>query len=240
MKTEPDEAQNTLTSQTTFETFKFENWPPPVCAKTKMDFHDSLGFHDDNPHKKQPYWPCHWKMCLRKMAGGGLPSYLKNSAPSPDFRRRFWPGSLEAKVWSQDVPHSVLDRHVLPLRFKLPLLFLQLPLLGFKLSLSLNLTLLLLLELNLLELRQTSKVFSLSHTILTSFAKIGLRGKQVTVVQNVFSLKFTFVFLSECLYRVWIFLWQSANTCCCLSCSARCACWRRYSSCWRRKSFCCC
>ena len=33
-----------MKSQTTFEIFQFENWPPPVGAKTKMDFHVSLGF----------------------------------------------------------------------------------------------------------------------------------------------------------------------------------------------------
>ena len=88
-----------LTSQTPFEIFEFENWPSPVRPKTKMDFHESLDFHDDNPHKKpSPTDPVIEKYGLRKMAGGGLPSYLKNSAPSPDFRRRFWPGSLEAKV----------------------------------------------------------------------------------------------------------------------------------------------
>ena len=57
MKTDPDEAQNTnfsweesslLTSQTTFEIFEFENWPSPVRAKTKMDFHVSLGLHDES------------------------------------------------------------------------------------------------------------------------------------------------------------------------------------------------
>ena len=54
MKPKPDEAQNTkfsweerslLICQTTFEIFKFEKWPHPVRAKTKMDFHVSLGFH---------------------------------------------------------------------------------------------------------------------------------------------------------------------------------------------------
>ena len=53
MKPRPDEAQSTkfsyyenslLISPTTFEIFKFENRPPPVGAKTKMDFHVSLGF----------------------------------------------------------------------------------------------------------------------------------------------------------------------------------------------------
>ena len=34
-----------LTSLTTFEIFKFENWPPTVRAKAKMDFLDSQGFH---------------------------------------------------------------------------------------------------------------------------------------------------------------------------------------------------
>ena len=33
-----------MKSQTTFEIFQFENRPPPVGAKTKMDFHVSLGF----------------------------------------------------------------------------------------------------------------------------------------------------------------------------------------------------
>ena len=54
MKPKPDEAQNTkfsweerslLICQTTFEISKFEKWPHPVRAKTKMDFHVSLGFH---------------------------------------------------------------------------------------------------------------------------------------------------------------------------------------------------
>ena len=53
MKQRPDEAQNTifskyerslLISQTSFEIFKFENGPPPVGAKTMLDFHVSLGF----------------------------------------------------------------------------------------------------------------------------------------------------------------------------------------------------
>ena len=55
MKPRPDETQNTkflyyenslLMSPTTFDIFKFENRPPPVGAKTKMDFHVSLGFLD--------------------------------------------------------------------------------------------------------------------------------------------------------------------------------------------------
>ena len=33
-----------MKSQTTFEIFQFENRPPPVGVKTKMDFHVSLGF----------------------------------------------------------------------------------------------------------------------------------------------------------------------------------------------------
>ena len=33
-----------LISPTTFEMFKFEDWPPPVGVKTKMDFHVSRGF----------------------------------------------------------------------------------------------------------------------------------------------------------------------------------------------------
>ena len=54
MKPKPDEAQNTkfsweerslLICQTTFKISKFEKWPHPVRAKTKMDFHVSLGFH---------------------------------------------------------------------------------------------------------------------------------------------------------------------------------------------------
>ena len=56
MKPKPDEAQNTkfsreerslLICRTTFEIFKFEKWPHPVHMKTKMDFHVSLGFHDN-------------------------------------------------------------------------------------------------------------------------------------------------------------------------------------------------
>ena len=35
-----------MKSLTTFEIFQFENRPPPVGAKTKMDFHVSLGFLD--------------------------------------------------------------------------------------------------------------------------------------------------------------------------------------------------
>ena len=55
MKTKPDEAQNTkfswkerslLICQTNFEIIKFETWPHPVRAKTNMDFHVSLGFHE--------------------------------------------------------------------------------------------------------------------------------------------------------------------------------------------------
>ena len=55
MKPKPDEAQNTkfsweerslLICQTTFEIFKFEKWPHPVCMKTKKDFHVSLSFHE--------------------------------------------------------------------------------------------------------------------------------------------------------------------------------------------------
>ena len=30
---------------TTFDNLKFENWPPPAHAKTKMDFHVNLGFN---------------------------------------------------------------------------------------------------------------------------------------------------------------------------------------------------
>ena len=33
-----------MITQTTFEILNFENWPPPEGAKTKMDFHVSLGF----------------------------------------------------------------------------------------------------------------------------------------------------------------------------------------------------
>ena len=54
MKPKPDEALNTkfsreerslLICRTTFKISKFEKWPHPVRAKTKMDFHVSLGFH---------------------------------------------------------------------------------------------------------------------------------------------------------------------------------------------------
>ena len=34
-----------LISQTAFEKFKSENWPPPVRTKTKTDFNVSLGLH---------------------------------------------------------------------------------------------------------------------------------------------------------------------------------------------------
>ena len=33
-----------LISPTTFEIFKFEDWPPSIGVKTKMDFHVSQGF----------------------------------------------------------------------------------------------------------------------------------------------------------------------------------------------------
>ena len=55
MKPRPDEAQNIkfsyyqnslLISPNTFDIFVFENRPPPVGAKTKMDFLVSLGFLD--------------------------------------------------------------------------------------------------------------------------------------------------------------------------------------------------
>ena len=39
------EERSLLKCQTTFQKLKFENWSPPVRAKTKMDFHVSLGFH---------------------------------------------------------------------------------------------------------------------------------------------------------------------------------------------------
>ena len=68
MKPKPDAAQNTkfsweerslLICQTTFEIFKFEEWPHPVRAKTKMDFHVSLGFHvrtnSEHPEKTNSY-----------------------------------------------------------------------------------------------------------------------------------------------------------------------------------------
>ena len=54
MKPKPDEAQNTkfsreerslLICRTTFKISKFDKWPHPVRAKTKVDFHVSLGFH---------------------------------------------------------------------------------------------------------------------------------------------------------------------------------------------------
>ena len=44
-----------MKSQTTFEIFQFENRPPPVGAKTKMDFHVSLGFLDCAEKKKLPH-----------------------------------------------------------------------------------------------------------------------------------------------------------------------------------------
>ena len=60
MKPKPDEAQNTkfsweerslLICGITFKISKFEKWPHPVCAKIKMDFHVSLGFHGStNPN----------------------------------------------------------------------------------------------------------------------------------------------------------------------------------------------
>ena len=37
-----------LICQTTFKISKFEKWPHPVRAKTKMDFHVSLGLHDES------------------------------------------------------------------------------------------------------------------------------------------------------------------------------------------------
>ena len=55
MKPKTDEALNTkfsweerslLICQTTFEILKFEKWPHPVSANTKMDSHVSVGFHE--------------------------------------------------------------------------------------------------------------------------------------------------------------------------------------------------
>ena len=69
MKPKADETQNTkfsceeynlLICHTTFEIFTFEKWPRPLSAKTKMDFHVSLGFHgkDYRNPKTETHGPC--------------------------------------------------------------------------------------------------------------------------------------------------------------------------------------
>ena len=44
MEPRPDEKSLLISPTAVEKIFKFENWPPPVGAKNKMDFHVSVSF----------------------------------------------------------------------------------------------------------------------------------------------------------------------------------------------------
>ena len=106
MKPKPDEALNTkfsseerslLICQTTFEIFKFEKWPHPVLAKTKMDFHVSIGFHASTDFFSLDF---HIFGCSFTLKSGWAHSELPLD-PAIQLRVPRYPTAIPIKIWRE-------------------------------------------------------------------------------------------------------------------------------------------